>query len=87
MRVALQICSEWIGSDMRTKFDDNFINNSILSTISTIAPTLNDTFVFGKLFNLIANYVELLLPIYTEEGLCFTFNSMNINDILTDELF
>lgn len=85
MQVATQTCDEWFGSEMRKHFDDNFTDNSILSTIAQMAPTFDDTMVFCKLFNQHSDCSGIVFPIYTVEGLCFTFNSMNINDILTDE--
>lgn len=85
MRVAAQTCDEWLGSEMRHHFNDTFADNSILSTISKISPTFDDTLVYCKLFNWFFDCSEIVFPIYTSEGLCFTFNSMNINDILTDE--
>lgn len=85
MKVAAQTCDEWFGSEMRKHFDDNFTDSSFLSDIAQMAPTLEDTMVYCKLFNWVSNCSEIVFPIYTTEGLCFTFNSMNINDILTDE--
>lgn len=83
--MATQTCDEWFGSEIRKHFDDNFTDGSILSTIAQMAPSMEDAMVYCKLFNWVSNCSEIVFPIYTTEGLCFTFNSMNINDILTDE--
>lgn len=85
MRAAIQTCSDMFGVEMRNHFNDNFTDNSILSTIAQMAPTLFDTAAMCQLFQQISNCQEILFPIYTEEGLCFTFNSLNINNILTNE--
>lgn len=87
MKAAYQICDEWIGSEVESfsSMNDEFTDNSILSTIAQMAPTFADTMIFCKIFNMWSNCENFLSPIFTEEGLCYTFNSMTLNDILTNE--
>lgn len=54
---------------------------SIYKTISEMSPEL-DTII---LFSTFINQWKRLRPIFTGEGLCFTFNSLNSRDIYTNE--
>lgn len=86
MRAAYQICEDHL--DLKKSLllpDDDFIDNSILLRITEMAPTFDQTMILCRMFNVWSNCDKFLTPIYTEAGLCYTFNAMNINDILTNE--
>lgn len=85
MKVASQICDEWISSDIVTHLSDNFTDNSIYSIITEMAPAFEDTLTFCKLFNKNIDCSKIFFPIFTDEGLCFTFNSMYVKDVVTDQ--
>lgn len=87
MKVAYQICDFEIGSKVKSfaAMSDEFTDNQILFRMSKMAPNFADTMFLCKIFNTWSNCKNFLSPVYTESGLCYTFNSMNLNDILTNE--
>lgn len=84
MKVASQICDEFTARDIFNSFNDNYSDSTIRATVSNLAPRFNDTMEFCQ-FSDILRCSELFYPIITEEGLCYTFNSFNVNDMITDE--
>lgn len=54
---------------------------SIYETIKSIGP---DPYSFIQFVTFIGNLMHLQ-PIFTEEGLCYTFNALNSREIFTDE--
>lgn len=84
MNVASQICDNILGAEIRRRFLDNFTDiDSFTGIIQTMSPSFEDTAVLCKLFNRWSNCRDMLFPIFSEEGLCFTFNFMRFSDILT----
>lgn len=85
MNVASQICDDMSGAEIRSFYFDNFTDDSFPATILKMAPAYDDTMVLCKIFNKWSDCRDLLFPIYTGEGLCYTFNSMNFDDIFTKD--
>lgn len=57
------------------------LTQSIYETIEEISPDLGSVIQFSTFMGEIAHF----RPIFTGEGLCFTFNSLNSRDIFSDE--
>lgn len=85
MKVATQICENRISMQVSQMFPDELADDSILSTIEEMAPELDDTIVQCKVFDSDRNCAEIFFPIVTETGICYSFNLLNIKDLLTDE--
>lgn len=83
MKVASQICDDVFGAGIRSFYSDDFADDSFVATISQMAPIYEDTVVFCKIFNRWSDCRNLLFPLYTGEGICYTFNSMNFNEMFT----
>lgn len=85
IKVISQLCDEWVATDLFDFFPDNYSDSSILNTIIDVMPRFEDTMMFCKLFDKWSKCDKYLFPIITEEGLCFTFNAVNINETVTNE--
>lgn len=84
MSAACEICEEQIAADIWDLYPDNFTDNSILTTIKEMAPKFHDV-VLCKIFDEWTDCEDVLFPIYTDVGLCYTFNALHVNDIVTNE--
>lgn len=85
MKIASQMCEERFSRDIYQMFTDNFTDSKILATINNLAPKFDDTMEFCRFSEDESGCRKYLFPIITEEGLCYVFNALNINEVTTDE--
>lgn len=86
MKVASQICDGIIAKDIWHYFsDDNYSDQSILEIIKFMAPNFDDSMVFCSFSDEYTDCRPFFTPIITEEGLCYAFNTLNMQEIVTNE--
>lgn len=64
---------------------EKFASESIYGQIEEIAPRLQDILLFCMWAYFDNICYKIIVPIMTEDGLCFTFNAMNSHEMYTDE--
>lgn len=68
------------------EYKENFSNDSIYATIQEIAlPVSNSTWSCKWQEEILVDCSAYYVPILTEEGVCFSFNSLNSKEIYTNE--
>lgn len=82
---ASQLCSSKRSHAVFELFDDNFTDSSIFSKVGELAPSFADTFVWCKFFDKWTDCDKLLYPTMTENGICYTFNALNMYELVTDQ--
>ncbi|XP_055321187.1 pickpocket protein 28-like isoform X2 [Sitodiplosis mosellana] len=85
MKIINQICEESRQERVFKFFTDEYSDPNILSTISRMAPKFEDTVVRCRLFDEWKSCDKFLYPTITEEGLCYSFNALSMEEIFTNE--
>lgn len=85
VKIASEICDGYFAGDLREEFTDTYSDSSILKIIQDLAPSFNDTMYQCKFLDEKKSCENLFFPIITEEGLCYTFNAMSMNEMATDK--
>lgn len=85
MKLATQYCTDGIFPSVIRNFSDEYLDINSWTTIKEIAPAFNDTFVFCKLFNKWIDCNKLFVPRTTQRGLCYSFNTLSVYQMFTNE--
>lgn len=67
------------------EFHDDFTSETIYDTITKLAPQINETLLFGYWRKDSFGCCDNFAPVFTGQGLCFAFNSLNSNEVYTEE--
>lgn len=86
MKVINQLCESYGAPKMISKlFNDVHADDSVYEVIHSIGPHFSETFVYCKLFDTWVDCRKILAPFVSETGLCYSFNTISLREILTDE--
>lgn len=85
MEVALEICDPFLSSEILNLFSGDYLDVSNVKRFLDLAPTIEDILVFCRFRDKTTNCSDLFDPIVTEDGLCYTFNTLNAIDVVSDE--
>lgn len=83
MEVLSHICEFYFKDNF--SFGTKFASESIYDTIQEIAPSFNDTLFMCRWQRQNSDCSKFIVPILTEEGLCFAFNAINSREMYTKE--
>lgn len=81
MMAVLQVCDSHLSDAM--KLEEQYTDD-IIDKLREMAPTFNDTMFFCKFRNEFQPCHALFKEVMTEEGLCFTFNVLNSQELYRD---
>lgn len=80
MEALLQTC----GTEIPFDFGSNFTDASVIQTLRDMSIDLHE-FMDQCIWHEYRNCSNFFHPILTEDGFCFTFNSLNSRDIYTNQ--
>lgn len=87
MKIVNQLCeSRGIRGEISKLFNDVYVDDGVYDVIETIGPDFNETFVYCKLRDEWIDCEKIFSPFMSETGLCYSFNTLSLREILTDEL-
>lgn len=58
---------------------------TIYDVIEDMAPQFNETFLACQWQGKVDDCTKYIVPVFTEDGFCFSFNALNAHDIFTEE--
>lgn len=82
MKALVHICPFY--NFNRTDFGDKYANESIYTTIQSMALSFNDTLSECEWQNQVTPCSKLFTRVMTEQGLCFAFNALNTHELYTE---
>lgn len=85
MKVINQLCEFGKTTKITELLNDTYANEAIYDTIKKIAPAMNETFAFCKLFGEWINCSKIFFLSMHESGFCYSFNIFKPSERMTDE--
>lgn len=86
MKIVNQLCGNFgIRDNISKLFNDMYADDTIYHVLGNIGPDFNETFIYCKLLNEWIDCDKILAPFMSEIGLCYSFNTLSLREILTNE--
>lgn len=85
MQVAIQLCDPYIAGRISHHFSDEYLDDEIVQEMLKMAPKIEDTMIFCRFRDKLMNCSELFIPTLTEDGVCYAFNLLNNQDMVSNE--
>lgn len=85
MSVASQLCDDHLSHGIFDILPIDYMDNTFVSTIVDLLPKFEDTMDYCKFFDKWDDCDTFLFPAITEEGVCYSFNSLSLEELSTDE--
>lgn len=85
MSVASQLCDDRLSHDIFDILSIDYMDKTFVSTIVDLIPKFEDTMIHCKFFDKWDDCDKFLFPTITEEGMCYSFNSLPLDELSTDE--
>lgn len=86
MKIVNQLCEiNGVRKEISKLFNDVYAEEMVYHVIESIGPEFNETFVYCKLLNTWIECNKILTPFLSETGLCYSFNTVSLREILTNE--
>lgn len=86
MKIVNQLCeSHGVREEISKLFTDVYAQEMVYQVIDSIGPYFNETFVYCKLLDSWIDCDKILSPFISETGLCYSFNSISLRELFTDE--
>lgn len=75
-----------ISSSKKVQIEHKFIDETIHTVIRSMSPSLGKTFSgFSEFLERNRAHSVFYTPLWTDEGLCFSFNTLNSRDVYTEK--
>lgn len=84
LKAAAQICDEFLALGLLKDLPDDEADKSLLDEIKDMSPGFEDTLVACSLMGEYSTCFKYFHDVMTEDGLCYGFNVLSPNEILTE---
>lgn len=85
MKIINQLCEDYQSERITKLFHELYAPENMYRTMMNIAPDLNDTVAFCKLFDKRVSCDKIFVLSLSDDGFCFSFNLLRLSERVTDQ--
>lgn len=86
MNFAVQLCELPQDEIIEKLHPNRYLNDSWYQTLEYLKPDFEETIVQCKIFNKLENCTDVMVPILSEKGFCYSFNTFRLQDVINEGL-